>query len=125
MISGWFSGQPVAKAVTKSAEVDRFVIERSFSKVGSAVVSVTPAAEQLARGASMPLLALSPARKRLLRFRPSHADRPDLLCRAASRVESFARATRAKPHRCPRQQLRTRCGSSNTRSGERYAQAPP
>jgi hypothetical protein len=26
MISGWFSGQPVAKAVTKSADVDRFVI---------------------------------------------------------------------------------------------------
>jgi hypothetical protein len=28
MISGWFSGQPVAKAVTKSAAVDRFVIGR-------------------------------------------------------------------------------------------------
>jgi hypothetical protein len=26
MISGWFSGQPVAKAVTKSADVDRCVI---------------------------------------------------------------------------------------------------
>jgi hypothetical protein len=26
MMSGWFSGQPVAKAVTKSADVDRFVI---------------------------------------------------------------------------------------------------
>jgi hypothetical protein len=26
MMSGWFSGQPVAKAVTKSAEVDRWVI---------------------------------------------------------------------------------------------------
>jgi hypothetical protein len=27
MISGWFSGQPVANAVTKSAEVDRLVSE--------------------------------------------------------------------------------------------------
>jgi len=27
MISGWFSGQPVAKAVTKSADVDRLVSE--------------------------------------------------------------------------------------------------
>jgi hypothetical protein len=26
MISGWFSGQPVEKAVTKSADVDRVVI---------------------------------------------------------------------------------------------------
>src|SRR4030088_449828 len=26
MMSGWFSGQPVANAVTKSADVDRFVI---------------------------------------------------------------------------------------------------
>jgi hypothetical protein len=26
MMSGWCSGQPVAKAVTKSAEVDRLVI---------------------------------------------------------------------------------------------------
>jgi hypothetical protein len=29
MMSGWFSGQPVANAVTKSADVDRFVIEMS------------------------------------------------------------------------------------------------
>src|SRR5882757_3242514 len=29
--SGWFSGQPVAKPVTKSAEVDRFVIEDVLS----------------------------------------------------------------------------------------------
>jgi hypothetical protein len=26
MISGWFSGQPVENAVTKSADVDRFVV---------------------------------------------------------------------------------------------------
>jgi hypothetical protein len=30
MMSGWFSGHPVANAVTKSAEVDRFVMEKSF-----------------------------------------------------------------------------------------------
>jgi hypothetical protein len=32
MIFGWFSGQPVAKAVTKSADVDRVVIARRPSE---------------------------------------------------------------------------------------------
>src|SRR5437764_15158260 len=63
MISGWFSGQPVAKAVTKSAEVDRFVIEISFGKIGSAVVNLTPAAEQFARGASDAALGAQPGTK--------------------------------------------------------------
>src|SRR5260370_33141450 len=31
MMSGWFSGQPVAKAVTKSAAVDRLVIDETLS----------------------------------------------------------------------------------------------
>src|SRR5260370_32303299 len=31
MMSGWFSGQPVTKAVTKSAAVDRLVIDETLS----------------------------------------------------------------------------------------------
>src|SRR5512140_512108 len=39
MISGWFSGQPVAKAVTNSAEVDRCVIWTSFTNLLPGCVS--------------------------------------------------------------------------------------
>jgi hypothetical protein len=41
MISGWFSGQPVAKAVTKSADVERVVIGRVLYSIMGLLLSAT------------------------------------------------------------------------------------
>src|SRR6185295_4011738 len=41
MMSGWFSGQPVANAVTKSADVFRFSMMMSYAAGMKAVTSIS------------------------------------------------------------------------------------
>src|ERR1700752_3410828 len=65
MISGWFSGQPVAKAVTKSAAVDRFVIGRHPFEIRVVLPATIDAGGALPpRMASLPRLSLSARHER-------------------------------------------------------------
>src|ERR1700687_240142 len=59
MMSVWFSGQPVAKAVTKFAEVDRLVMQASFTKILVRCGSRNKRSSAAARvdGADQPLCA--------------------------------------------------------------------